>query len=85
MTQPHQQTTAATPTAEEQGTHQYLITLQVPLSGGFSISSWAGTWTPPADCTRHDFYRLLREDIARNNPQFADASVLFFDLQPNRL
>lgn len=80
------QTSETTPAPAPQGTHQYLLTLQVPSGGGFSISSWTGTWTPPpTGTTRHDFYQMLRDDIARHNPQFADGSVLFFDLQPNHL
>ncbi|MFH0243577.1 hypothetical protein ACGRHY_14380 [Streptomyces sp. HK10] len=78
-----QQTTA--PATEPQGTHQYFLTLQVPTGGGFVIQTWSGTWTPPAGTTRHDFYRLLRDDIARNSPEFAHASVLFFDIQRNTL
>jgi hypothetical protein len=78
-------TAQTTQTAKEQGTHQYLLTLQVPISAGFAVSSWSGTWTPVAGTTRHDFYQVLRDDIARTAPQFASASVLFFDVQPNQL
>lgn len=77
--------TTTTETAPEQGTHQYLLTLQIPMGGGFSISTWSGTYTPAPGTTRHDAYLALRDSIARAHPQFADASVLFFDLQPNQL
>lgn len=69
-----------------QGTHHYVLTLQIPTGGGLSTSTWTGTWTPPEGAaTRHDFYRLLRDNIAQNNPQFTDAYVVFFDVQPNQL
>jgi len=77
--------TNAPETATAQGSHHYLITLQRPLNGGFSISTWSGECTPPEGAHRSGFYLWLREDIARAHPEFADASVLFFDIQPNRL
>lgn len=77
--------TAPVPRASEQGSHQWLITMQIPFNGGFSISSWAGTFTPPEGATRHDAYTWVRQDIARAAPEYAGGSVLFFDVQPNRL
>lgn len=74
-----------TETTPPQGTHQYLITLQVPTGAGYAVGTWTGTWTPTPGSTRHDFYKALREDITRNYPQYRDASVLFFDVQPNQL
>jgi len=78
------QTTPA-PAAAQQGTHHYLLTLQVPTGGGFYTSTYAGTCTPLAGSTRHDVYQQLRNEMARNNSQLAKATLLFFDLQPNRL
>lgn len=69
----------------EQGSHHYLITLQIPVGQGFAIASRDGTWTPPAGATRADCYRLLREALADTDPQLATGSLLFFDIQPNRL
>ncbi|MGW1669029.1 hypothetical protein [Streptomyces sp. NPDC002324] len=77
------ETTAQAPAP--QGTHQYLLTLQVPMGGGLSTGCWTGTWTPPEGTTRHDVYQALRSDITSKNPEYRDASVLFFDVQPNQL
>ncbi|MGW4493791.1 hypothetical protein [Streptomyces sp. NPDC004376] len=68
-----------------QGSHHYLVTLQIPLGTGFAVSTWEGTWTPPEGYTRHDFYKAVRDDIAQKDPQLTSASVLFFDVQPNQL
>ncbi|MFI1678822.1 hypothetical protein [Streptomyces sp. NPDC020607] len=73
-------------TNTSQGSHQYLLTLQAPHpSGGFAISTWTGTCTPTEGTTRHDIYQQLRQDVEREAPNFAGASLLFFDLQPNQL
>jgi hypothetical protein len=74
-----------TPATPPQGTHQYLLTLQVPMGPGFTVGSWSGTWTPRQGATRHDAYLALRNDITRQYPQYRDASVVFFDIQPNQL
>ncbi|MFF7310540.1 hypothetical protein [Streptomyces sp. NPDC008137] len=81
----HDTTETTAPAAPQQGTHQYLLTLQVPMGGGFAVGSWTGTWTPHPGTTRHDLYLALRDDIARKNPEYGDASVLFFDVQSNQI
>jgi hypothetical protein len=73
------------PGVAEQGSHHFLITLQRPTGSGFGTADWSGTWTPPPGTTRADGYARIRADIAAAHPEFAQANVVFFTLEPNRL
>ncbi|MDW6061352.1 hypothetical protein SAZ11_29390 [Streptomyces sp. FXJ1.4098] len=84
MTTQTQQTTG--PTAQQQGTHHFILTLQIPDgSSGFMTATFNNTLTPPADATRADIYEALRGEIAQAHPNLKRANVLFFSLEPNRL
>ncbi|MFJ7250142.1 hypothetical protein ACIQWA_36660 [Kitasatospora sp. NPDC098652] len=81
------QTTAPAQTpasAPSQGTHHYVLTVQKPIHNGFAIQTYAGTFSPTG-MTRQDCYQWLMGEIVRQAPQMANASTLFFDVQPNRI
>ncbi|GAA5615648.1 hypothetical protein CP981_17540 [Streptomyces platensis] len=71
-----------TQTAQQQGTHQWVITLEKP---GRVSGSWYGAYTPPAGATRHDVFTVLKSGIEAENPELAGATVIFFALEPNQL
>ncbi|MEU4271279.1 hypothetical protein [Streptomyces sp. NPDC026092] len=68
--------------AEQQGTHHYVLTLDLP---GRIAGSWQGTVTPGSGDTRQDVFVMLREHISESSPEFARANVVFFSLEPNQL
>jgi len=72
---------------QQQGTHHFIITVQKPLPGGagFAVADWSGWINPQPGSTRQDIYLWLKEEQARRNPELVNASVIFFDLQPNKL
>ncbi|MEU9703006.1 hypothetical protein [Streptomyces sp. NPDC047981] len=77
------QTVETTPApASHQGSHHWVMTLQMP---GFGSVSAHGTWTPPAGCTRSDAFLAIKDDMVRRNPQMERANVLFFSFEPNTL
>lgn len=69
----------------EQPTHHFILTLQVPGPGGFTIGQFANAVTPPEGWTRAEFYRGLLDQIVRDNPQYKGASTIFFSLESNQL
>jgi hypothetical protein len=75
------------PAAPAQGTHHYILTLQKPMRSGvgLAVSTSAGHCTPSAGMTRYDVYQWLIADLVRHSPELAGASVLCFDLQPNKI
>ncbi|MEU9795431.1 hypothetical protein AB0E27_33490 [Streptomyces sparsogenes] len=83
MTTRTQQTTS--PTAQQQGTHHFVLTLQKPHGGGTTTATFANTLTPLPGDTRTDIYELLRKQVAKAHPELATANVLFFSLEPNQL
>ncbi|MBP0453978.1 hypothetical protein J5Y04_31215 [Kitasatospora sp. RG8] len=80
--------TAQSPAAgvPQQGTHQYVLTLQKPMPNGvgYMVSTSSGTCSPTG-MSRHDLYTWLVGEMVRQTPQLASASTLFFDVQPNRI
>lgn len=80
MTTQTDQTT--TPTAPAQGSHHYVLTLDIP---GRIAGSWFGTITPVSGATRHDVLTNLMVQIRTANPEFARPNVVFFSLEPNQL
>ncbi|MGW2546996.1 hypothetical protein ACWC5I_40530, partial [Kitasatospora sp. NPDC001574] len=72
--------------APSQGTHHYVMTLQKPLpNGGYAVHSFSGTCTPGAGATRYDLYLWVMAEMIRTAPQLAGSTILFFDVQPNRI
>lgn len=67
---------------QEQGTHHYVLTLEVP---GYSSVTLEGTVTPPLGATRSDVYQRLRGDVTAHDARMAKGTVLFFSLEPNQL
>ncbi|MGX1504640.1 UNVERIFIED_CONTAM: hypothetical protein RKD43_003265 [Streptomyces graminofaciens] len=72
----------AAPAATGQGSHHYVLTLELP---GRMSSSWYGTVTPSQTATRHDVFTALRNQISAEHPELATANVVFFSLESNRL
>ncbi|MFJ8298668.1 hypothetical protein ACIQ9R_22640 [Streptomyces sp. NPDC094447] len=70
------------PTAAPQGTHHYVLTLDLP---GRMATTWTGTLTPGTTDTRHDIYAFLRRHITAELPEYGRANVVFFALEPNQL
>lgn len=65
----------------EQGTHFWLIAF---ISDCRHLSA-SGTLTPKPGATRLDMYNLIRDDLVARTPGLRDASVIAFDIQPNKL
>ncbi|MBM4794607.1 hypothetical protein HXP44_21710 [Streptomyces sioyaensis] len=74
--------TSQNQTIQQQGTHQWVITLEKP---GLASGSWYGVYTPPVGATRHDVFKVLKSGIEAENPELAGATVIFFALEPNTL
>ncbi|WP_282206858.1 hypothetical protein [Kitasatospora fiedleri] len=55
------------------------------MPGGFITSTVSGTVTPRAGGTRLDVYLEILAHAVRQRPDMEGSTVLFFDLQPNRL
>jgi hypothetical protein len=72
----------AAPAATGQGSHHYVLTLDIP---GRISGSWFGTFTPSPTATRQDVLVHLLAQIRTDNPEFARANVAFFALESNRL
>lgn len=72
----------AAPAASQQGTHHYVMTLELP---GRMAATWTGTVTPGVYDTRHDVYVLLRHHATADHPEYTHANVAFFSLEPNAL
>jgi hypothetical protein len=77
-------TTPATGQPSGQGSHHWVLTLQVPR---LTSVSGQGTWTPPPGATRQDVFEAIRAHLARQAPGMGleRANVLFFSLEPNQL
>ncbi|MEU9998108.1 hypothetical protein [Streptomyces sp. NPDC050848] len=72
-----------TPAAPKpQGTHQWVLTLDMPRYGSASAH---GTWTPPPGTTRHDAFEAIKADMVGRNPELKTANVVFFSIEPNTL
>uniref|UniRef100_UPI002F90E085 hypothetical protein n=1 Tax=Kitasatospora indigofera TaxID=67307 RepID=UPI002F90E085 len=67
------------------GAYHFILTLQSSLGSGFQVFTTEGTHTPPADWTRADFYKAIRDSVVQQHPDLARANTIFFDLQPNRI
>lgn len=80
MTTQTEQTTAPAPAA--QGTHHYVLTLDMP---GRASGSWLGTTTPSPGTTRQAVLTHLLDQIRTDHPEFSRANILFFSLEPNQL
>ncbi|CAN3980467.1 hypothetical protein [Kitasatospora purpeofusca] len=66
--------------------YTWLITLQYPVpAGGFAVVTRTGQYPAYPGAGRATAYREIRALLARQDPACANASVLFFSLQPDRL
>ena len=70
---------------QEQGTHHFIVTRQVPATSGFGMATWTGHITPALDATRLDTYLLLLAEFDRQSPQSIGGNVIFFALESNQL
>jgi hypothetical protein len=77
-----QATQQTAPNTTSQGTHMYVLTLDLPGRAAVTVD---GTVTPAVGATRHTIYRDLRAQAVQNYPEMARAIVTFFSLQPNTL
>ncbi|MEV7506791.1 hypothetical protein AB0O57_02400 [Streptomyces sp. NPDC091201] len=75
-------TASARTSAVPQGSHMWVLTLEVP---GRGMTTSHGTVTPPANATRHDTFRTLLDHVVSQNPQMSSANCVFFTLEPNQL
>lgn len=74
--------TTLTPTAEEQGSHHWVMTLELP---GYATTTRNGTWTPPPGTTRHDAFAAIRNAITADHSHMAEANVMFFAFELNQI
>ncbi|MFE6906989.1 hypothetical protein [Streptomyces erythrochromogenes] len=82
MTSQTSTTASAAVPAAAQGSHMWVLTLDMP---GRGMTTSHGTVTPPAGATRHDVFRRLLDYVASEDPRMASANCVFFTLEPNRL
>ncbi|WP_327300783.1 hypothetical protein [Streptomyces goshikiensis] len=80
MTTQNTQTTTPAPAA--QGSHFWVLTLELP---GRAAMTQSGAYTPPAGMTRNDVYLALRQHVTADHPEMARATTMFFALEPNQL
>lgn len=71
-----------TPDTRPQGSHFFLITLDLPGRASFTTY---GTFTPPPGATRQDVYLHLREFVTRDESSMRRANVSYFLLESNQL
>ncbi|MFE4660913.1 hypothetical protein ACFRFJ_30005 [Streptomyces hydrogenans] len=70
--------------------YHFVLTLQRPIrmggmGGGFELRTWSRTVSVPAGRGRHATYNDIRESITQEQPQWADADVLHWSLEPDSL
>ncbi|MFD7980217.1 hypothetical protein [Streptomyces sp. NPDC059071] len=75
-------TVESTPAPVSQGTHHWVMTLDLP---GRACVTESATWTPPPGTTRFDAYRQIRKHLAERHPDIQRAMCVFFSLEPNTL
>ncbi|MEU9159052.1 hypothetical protein AB0D29_02020 [Streptomyces sp. NPDC048424] len=75
------QNTPSLPEEGEQGSHYWIITLELPDR---VAATQSGTCTPAPGWTRHDMYRAIRRDLISECPKLGNATVAFFSLEPNQ-
>ncbi|WP_055567297.1 hypothetical protein [Streptomyces atriruber] len=73
---------SAETTVQPQGSHHWVMTLDLP--GRLAVTG-SSTFTPPRGWTRYDAYTAIRNEMTRSNPDLARANVTFFALEPNQL
>lgn len=66
----------------EQGTHFYIMTLNLP---GYAEITGAGTITPEEGQTEFDLYRAIRDGFVQDHPRLENADTLFWVLKPNQI
>ncbi|WP_327066826.1 hypothetical protein [Kitasatospora sp. NBC_01302] len=78
--------TDTTPPAE-QGTHFWFMSLMkaIPGGGGFSTHDRSGTCSPRTGNTRLDMFTELHGWVEATWPELAGATVIAFDIQPNKI
>lgn len=67
--------------SEAQGTHFYFMSLY----GNGNVWRRSGHLTPPQSWTRFDAFESLLAYVKESTPELADATVLAFDIQPNKI
>lgn len=65
----------------EQGTHFWLIAF---ISGRRHASA-SGTITPKSGATRMEMYNIIRDKLIADMPGLSEASIIAFNIQPNKL
>ena len=73
-------------TAQQQGTHHFILTLQSPAPGGaVAMSTFSNAITPPAGWNRSQLYKALLNQVTSDNPELAGANTVFFSLERNEI
>ncbi|MET9725446.1 hypothetical protein [Streptomyces zaomyceticus] len=81
-TQTHQQTSTPAPA---QGTHHWVMTLEVPNGSGKAMTTSNGTFTPAPGYTRANAFTDIYDGLIQRNPQLRGSNVVFFSIEPNAL
>ncbi|MFD0437193.1 hypothetical protein [Streptomyces chartreusis] len=53
--------------------------------GSFSTYRRSGTTTPPRGATRESMFEYLKANVIDTDPETAGATIMSFDIQPNKL
>ncbi|WP_280866520.1 hypothetical protein [Streptomyces sp. SAI-127] len=67
------------------GTHWWFMSFIQPDGLGFVTARRSGTCTPYEGATRSEMFERLRAQVSEADPSLAGATVMFFDIQPDRL
>lgn len=65
--------------------YAWLITLQIPIGGGMRTFTTNGIYGAAPGATRTSIYQSIRAHLTEQNPDLANANVLFFSLEPDQL
>ncbi|MFB7867333.1 hypothetical protein [Streptomyces sp. NPDC056069] len=82
MSETTAQPTESAPAPSAQGTHHWVMTLDLP---GRACVTESSTWTPSPGTTRHDAYTQIRAALVSQHPEMRQAVCVFFSLERNTL
>lgn len=74
-----------TASSGSQGSHFWHMSFQARNEIGMTAQSRTGHYTPDPGMTRFDAFEEIHRQVVEASPYLADAAMLSFDIQPNRL
>ncbi|MFE6412526.1 hypothetical protein ACFVOR_36965 [Streptomyces sp. NPDC057837] len=68
-----------------QGSHFWHMSFLARNEIGMTAQSRSGHYTPDPGMTRFDAFEEIHRQVVEASPYLADAAMLSFDIQPNKL